>query len=247
MKFLQVKLTQSEEVDFMYGFIYETTNLINGKKYIGKRVYTKGWENYLGSGVLLKLAIEKYGKENFKRIILKECPDSATLEQEEKYYISLYNAVSNPAYYNLAEGGAGGRTTGDGKEHPKSNKRLACAYSIRDNIIYEFYTQSYAQSVIGVNQRIISDCLNKKQFSANDYIFYYKDEGMPEIPTRLKMKIASFKGETIEFISNAELSRKIGVNPSTIGNIVRGKTKQSKDGLTIKFKDNPEPSIVKLQ
>lgn len=54
----------------------------------------------------------------------------------------------------------------------------------------------------------------------------------------------TLKDGTIEFISNAELSRKIGVNPSII---VRGKTKQSKDGLTIKFKDNPEPSIVKLQ
>lgn len=231
----------------MYGFIYETTNLINGRKYIGKRIYSEGWESYLGSGELLKLAIKKYGKENFQRTILKECRTSKELEEAEKYYIKLYDAVANLAYYNLAEGGTGGRTTEKGKNHPKSNQRLSCAYSIRDNVIYEFYTQRYAQDILGVNQRIISDCLNKKQFSANDYIFYYKDEGMPEIPVRLRMKIAFFKGEVIEFIGNAELSRKIGVNPSTIGNIVRGKTKQSKDGLTIQFKDNPEPSVVKLQ
>lgn len=45
----------------MYGYIYETTNLINGKKYIGKRVKPKFDGNYKGSGKVLKHAIEKYG------------------------------------------------------------------------------------------------------------------------------------------------------------------------------------------
>ena len=34
----------------MYGYIYETTNLINGKKYIGKKASTKFLEDYYGSG-----------------------------------------------------------------------------------------------------------------------------------------------------------------------------------------------------
>lgn len=43
-----------------YGFIYITTNLINGKKYIGQK---KGYnDTYLGSGKILKLAIKKYGR-----------------------------------------------------------------------------------------------------------------------------------------------------------------------------------------
>lgn len=45
-------------------FIYETTNLKNGKKYIGKH-YGELNDSYLGSGTLLKKAIEKYGKESF--------------------------------------------------------------------------------------------------------------------------------------------------------------------------------------
>lgn len=51
----------------MYGFIYITTNHINVKRYIGQRKYDKNekWKTYLGSGIILTRAIEKYGKENF--------------------------------------------------------------------------------------------------------------------------------------------------------------------------------------
>ena len=56
----------------MYGYIYETTNLINNKKYIGKRTSKKFLPNYLGSGVLITKAIEKYGKENFTVKLIEE-------------------------------------------------------------------------------------------------------------------------------------------------------------------------------
>ena len=46
--------------------IYKTTNLVNGKIYIGKDKYNN--PKYLGSGKILKLAINKYGKGNFRRM-----------------------------------------------------------------------------------------------------------------------------------------------------------------------------------
>jgi len=45
--------------------IYKTTNLINGKIYIGQSF--KHNCKYLGSGIFLKRAIKKYGIENFRR------------------------------------------------------------------------------------------------------------------------------------------------------------------------------------
>ena len=85
-------------------FIYLTINLCNNKKYIG---YHFGYinDNYLGSGVLLTKAIEKYGKENFQRSILEICPDKATALQQEQFWIQQFNAVNDEMFYNISEGG----------------------------------------------------------------------------------------------------------------------------------------------
>ena len=53
------------------GYIYITTNIINNKKYIGKRQKPEFDKNYKGSGRYLKNAINKYGIENFNTKILK--------------------------------------------------------------------------------------------------------------------------------------------------------------------------------
>lgn len=52
-------------------FVYITTNLINGKQYIGDHTTKKLNDGYLGSGVYLLNAINEYSKENFKREILE--------------------------------------------------------------------------------------------------------------------------------------------------------------------------------
>lgn len=96
----------------MYGFIYETTNNINGMKYIGQKTYDKKglWKTYLGSGIYLKRAINKYGKNNFSRIILEECNSKDKLDKQECYWIEFYDAVNSDKYYNIASGGDGGNT-----------------------------------------------------------------------------------------------------------------------------------------
>ena len=50
--------------------IYKITNLINNKIYIGQHNGKRPW--YFGSGKLLKYALDKYGRENFKKDILEE-------------------------------------------------------------------------------------------------------------------------------------------------------------------------------
>ena len=91
----------------MYYFIYETTNLINGKKYIGKHITDNLNDGYLGSGLVLQNAIKKYGRENFKREILEFCENEEQCYELEYEYIKNAKAYSNPNYYNLTEGGKG--------------------------------------------------------------------------------------------------------------------------------------------
>ena len=86
--------------------IYITTNLINGKKYIGKT--SRDSESYLGSGTLLKLAIKKYGVENFKKEVIEECNTLTELNEREFYWIDKYDATSSDDFYNLVDGGHGG-------------------------------------------------------------------------------------------------------------------------------------------
>lgn len=86
--------------------IYCTTNLINGKKYIGYD--TKNNPSYLGSGVHIKFAIKKYGKENFKKEILEKCDNFNDLKQAEIYWVDYFNCQKSDLFYNIAPGGEGG-------------------------------------------------------------------------------------------------------------------------------------------
>lgn len=90
-----------------YGYIYKTTNLINGKMYIGQHKYSgEGIDpKYYGNGTTFKKALKKYGKENFKVEILEWCENMDELNEKEKYWIVFYNAKN--IGYNLDDGGKG--------------------------------------------------------------------------------------------------------------------------------------------
>ena len=94
----------------MYGYIYETTNLTNSKKYIGQKKSSKFLGNdYLGSGKIIKQAIVKYGKDNFKVKLLEACDTQEDLDKKEKYYIKkLRDNYPIELIYNIAKGGNGG-------------------------------------------------------------------------------------------------------------------------------------------
>jgi group I intron endonuclease len=94
--------------------IYVTTNLINNKKYIGKD--SNNNPEYLGSGTLLREAIKKYGKENFKKEILEHCHNDEELHLKESYWIQKYNAVESDDFYNIVDFSAGWNLDKLGKE-----------------------------------------------------------------------------------------------------------------------------------
>ena len=90
---------------YYYGYIYITTNLINGKRYVGQKKIDHNSKGYLGSGVLLRKAIKKYGKENFKKTVVCFADTFEELNEMEKSVIKTLNANNSDNFYNIEEGG----------------------------------------------------------------------------------------------------------------------------------------------
>ncbi len=88
----------------MYYIIYKTTNLINGKFYIGKHQTNDLADGYQGSGLLLNRAVEKYGIKNFSTVILGVYDSEYKMNLAEKILVVPDSEVN----YNIMNGGQGG-------------------------------------------------------------------------------------------------------------------------------------------
>lgn len=85
--------------------IYKTTNLVNGKIYVGLDTHNN--PNYLGSGVVLRHSINKYGASAFSKEVIDEVADMDELNKKEIYWIETLNSTDRSIGYNIAKGGNG--------------------------------------------------------------------------------------------------------------------------------------------
>ncbi len=90
--------------------VYKVTNLINSKTYIGVHKTTNLDDGYMGSGILIKKAIRKHGKINFKKDVLLVTEDKDEAYAKE---IELTVDFDKPNNYNMRIGGVGGFTKSD--------------------------------------------------------------------------------------------------------------------------------------
>jgi hypothetical protein len=84
--------------------LYQITNTINNKIYIGVHTTENVEDSYMGSGSAIKKAIKKHGKENFVKKILKLCSSVQELLEEEKKIVT-FEFISRKDTYNLIPGG----------------------------------------------------------------------------------------------------------------------------------------------
>jgi group I intron endonuclease len=95
-----------KEIKDPYGFIYITTNLVNGKRYLGQKEFgQKNWKTYLGSGIAFKNALRTYGEANFSRNIIHICYSEEELNQIEYELSVFFDVVESDDWYNLVLGG----------------------------------------------------------------------------------------------------------------------------------------------
>ena len=90
----------------MYYIIYKTTNTVNNKFYIGAHRTESLDDTYLGSGIRLKRAIAKYGRDNFSREILEVCETEELMYTRERELVDT-ELLRSDNTYNLVVGGRG--------------------------------------------------------------------------------------------------------------------------------------------
>jgi hypothetical protein len=100
-------------------YLYKIENKLNGKIYIGIHSTENINDGYMGSGVLVLQAIEKYGEDNFLKTILEYCDSRETLVELEKKVVDN-EFVARRDTYNLTVGGGGLIST-----WKKSNETIA--------------------------------------------------------------------------------------------------------------------------
>jgi hypothetical protein len=110
-----ISLVGKFDPDKHFGFVYQITNLIDDRSYIGckhlmkykkgKPVKTSDWRNYCSSSKYLKPDIEKLGKDNFEFRILLLCSNKRNLYYEEMRVQIELGVITTNDFYNANVGG----------------------------------------------------------------------------------------------------------------------------------------------
>jgi len=106
-----------EDRESWMSFVYLITNLVNDRKYIGKKGFTfsktkqvKGkkkrfkvesdWKDYYGSSEELKAEVEKFGEKAFRREIIRLCKSKGEASYFEAKEQFVRNVLESDEYYN---------------------------------------------------------------------------------------------------------------------------------------------------
>ena len=91
----------------MFFYLYQITNLVNNKIYIGVHSTKDMNDSYMGSGINIQSAIKKYGNNNFKKDILYTFDNADDMYAKEKELVTEEFLLQKDTY-NLRIGGTGG-------------------------------------------------------------------------------------------------------------------------------------------
>ena len=178
--------------------VYETTNLVNNKFYIGvhKTENSNIFDGYIGCGVyiqhpssymnpktLFQFAVKKYGIKNFRRKVLKvfdNVDDALKLEAE----LVDINFIKRTDTYNIALGGIEIDVT-------QFSYRSIYKYSASGKLVDSYESVTEAAKDAGCEEKTIYRAI-KSGMKRGDYYYSYTltDNFIPN-------KLPSLKGKTI--------------------------------------------------
>lgn len=160
----------------MFFYVYQITNLVNGKIYVGKHKSDRhpNDNGYYGSGKLILAAIKKYGIENFKKEVVYYCSSSEEMASKEAEIVTE-EFVKRKDTYNMHKGGLGGW------EHvnldPNKRKEVSALSSKRAKEFKSGGTQYWSEeSWRRVRAHSWSEQIKKGKLNPNTWVYLIEEE-----------------------------------------------------------------------
>ena len=195
----------------MYGYIYKTTNLINGKIYVGKKTKSEFDPDYKGSGKILKLAFKKYGWENFEVEFLCPCFSLEELNAEERCLIAHFDSRNPEIGYNRSEGGDWGDISGamTPEEYKLWNKRKSIAQRGKR------FSQDHKAKISSATKGHRNHCYGKRGPQSHNYGKKHPDRSYNRICVDCGSTFVSGSNQT-KYCPSCKQLRSLPKNPNRI-------------------------------
>jgi hypothetical protein len=174
--------------------IYQITNLVNNKIYIGAHSTNDLDDDYYGSGINIKRAIEKYGKLSFKKEILYIFETTEEMLLKEKELVNV-DFLKRKDVYNIVEGGYGSNNKGAKgcrhMHHPLTEERCAVHQDDIDKMLANGWqlgrNMSSTTNTIWIHKENLKKMIPSKDL--DHYINKGWTKGLPKSPTAGKIWI----------------------------------------------------------
>lgn len=238
-----------------HNYFYRTTNQINWKYYFGIHSTDNLDDGYLGTGNLIKVAIKKYGKENFVRTIIADYPTRKEASDHERLAITTFQ-VEDENCYNIKPGGdnelsipreiiekANITRKLNGRKNPHEGKTWEEFFGVDRAKEMKL---NHSKSHLGlkrtdISKKKISDALTGRTFSES-HIKNMIISNKSRDPNSYNSKRVQING--IEYRNCKEASEQLKMNKTTISGRVRSKDEKWKDWF---YLDAPYHTAIATQ
>jgi len=149
-----------------FNYIYIISNVENGKGYVGTHETNNLNDGYFGSGVYLKNAIKKHGKDKFEKNIIEffDTYEAALLNEEHHIII---NDTLYPNGYNLSSTG-GFNSFVNGHHNDETKKKMSISATGKHRIFSKEHKEKLSKAAADWHKNVGFSSETRERISAGN-------------------------------------------------------------------------------